>query len=109
MCVLQTLCNVPLCSVFTNFPFDGVFGLNRRSVPSGGVDFNVMIQAKVWFALPLLPAWRIYHCGKLHEPSTRADYWGCGQEHRGLLAGRASWGPGTPLLSTPSHRPRRIL
>lgn len=33
-------------SVFTNFPFDGVFGLNRRSVPSGGVDFNVMIQAK---------------------------------------------------------------
>jgi len=33
-------------SVFENFPFDGVFGLNRRSVPNGAVDFNVMMQAK---------------------------------------------------------------
>merc|ERR1711871_1639041 len=32
-------------SVFSNFPFDGVFGLNRRSVPSGNVDFNVMRYA----------------------------------------------------------------
>jgi len=29
-------------SVFSSFPFDGVFGLNRRSVPSGNIDFNVM-------------------------------------------------------------------
>jgi len=33
-------------SVFSNFPFDGVFGLNRRSVKSGSVDFNVMRHAK---------------------------------------------------------------
>jgi len=33
-------------SVFSNFPFDGVFGLNRRSVKTGNVDFNVMRNAK---------------------------------------------------------------
>merc|ERR1712164_133500 len=33
-------------SVFSQFPFDGVFGLNRRSVPSQDVDFNVMRAAK---------------------------------------------------------------
>ena len=33
-------------SVFSNFPFDGVFGLNRRSVPTGGMDLNVMRAAK---------------------------------------------------------------
>jgi len=33
-------------SVFSNFPFDGVFGLNRRSVKSGDMDFNVMRHAK---------------------------------------------------------------
>merc|ERR1711934_666676 len=33
-------------AVFSNFPFDGVFGLNRRSVNSGGLDFNVMRTAK---------------------------------------------------------------
>jgi len=33
-------------AVFSNFPFDGVFGLNRRSVMSGGLDFNVMKAAK---------------------------------------------------------------
>jgi len=36
-------------SVFSNFPFDGVFGLNRRSVPTGDKgdkDLNVMRQAK---------------------------------------------------------------
>lgn len=33
-------------SVFSNFPFDGVFGLNRRSVPSGSYDFNVFRNAE---------------------------------------------------------------
>lgn len=33
-------------SVFSNFPFDGVFGLNRRSVKTGNIDFNVMRNAK---------------------------------------------------------------
>jgi len=33
-------------SVFSQFPFDGVFGLNRRSVPSQDIDFNVMRAAK---------------------------------------------------------------
>jgi len=32
--------------VFSNFPFDGVFGLNRRSVNSGKIDFNVMRNAE---------------------------------------------------------------
>merc|ERR1711881_285697 len=33
-------------TVFSNFPFDGVFGLNRRAVNSGDMDFNVMRYAK---------------------------------------------------------------
>jgi len=32
--------------VFSNFPFDGVFGLNRRSVHSGKIDFNVLRNAE---------------------------------------------------------------
>lgn len=81
-------------SVFSDFPFDGVFGLNRRSVKSGSVDFNVLRHAKRSGALKhnIVAFW----LGD--PPGTNGGMMAVGGPDQRLYDGKLSW---HPVISNP--------
>jgi hypothetical protein len=81
-------------SVFSDFPFDGVFGLNRRSVMSGDVDFNVLRHAKRSGALK----YNIVAFWLGGPPGSNGGMMAVGGPDRRFYDGKLSW---HPVISNP--------
>lgn len=75
--------------VFSNFPFDGVFGLNRRSVNSGKIDFNVLRNAEEKKAV----AKNIVSFWLGGSPGNRGGAMAVGGVDTRFFGGKLSWHP----------------